>query len=88
MLVSDLAGVGIEVGRAMARFLGLFFASLVYQRILVQRVLLWDPETCLSLRYGDSAVKAVVASPSERVAFCVAVREEIRYVSSGDSDWT
>jgi hypothetical protein len=82
MLVSGLAGVGIEVGWATVQFLGLFFVTLVYQRTFVHRRVLWDPETCSSLHYGDySAAEAVVRPPSERVSFCAAVREEIRYVS-------
>ena len=82
MLVrSGLAGGAIEVGWATVRFLGLSFATLVYQRIFVQRRLLWDPpETCPSLRYGDPAVVAVVASPTERHSFCAAVTEETQYV--------
>ena len=79
MLVrSGLAGGAIEVGWPTVRFFGLFFATLGYQRVFVQRRLLLDPpETCSSLRYGDPAVVAVV----ERAFFCAAVSEETQYVS-------
>jgi hypothetical protein len=73
----DSGGVGTEVGWEMAHFLGRFFGTLMYQRILDRHGILWALEICLSLRCGALAAAGVVIPQTVRDDFCGAVKEGI-----------